>query len=137
MGSNFLMVLDTKEQSSKGTKMKNYRNLIVWQKSMAFVNDIYKVTKDFPDDEKFGIISQIRRSAVSIPTNISEGYGRNSTNDYIRFLQISMGSLFETQTLLEISFNNEFLNELNFGEIFSKSREIERMLSSLIRSIKS
>lgn len=117
--------------------MKNYRNLIVWQKSMVFVNEIYKITGVFPDNEKFGIVSQIRRSAVSVPTNISEGYGRNSTNDYVRFLQISMGSLFETQTLLDISFNNGFLDKNKYELLFNYSREIERMLSSLIRKVKS
>jgi len=78
--------------------MKTYRELIVWQKYMILVTEIYKVSKLFPSEENFGLTSQIRRSAVSIPSNISEGYGRNSLNDYIRFLNISVGSLYELQT---------------------------------------
>ena len=87
--------------------MKTFRELIVWQKSMSFVTEIYKISKQFPKDENFGLTSQIRRSAVSIPSNISEGYGREGLNDYLRFLNISMASLFELQTQLEISYNLE------------------------------
>ncbi len=76
-------------------KIKTYRELIVWEKSMSLVNQIYKVSKQFPNDENFGLTSQLRRSAVSVPSNIAEGYGRNSLNDYIRFLNISVGSLYE------------------------------------------
>ena len=69
--------------------MRTYRELIVWQKSMKLVTAIYQVSKNFPQEEKFGLTSQICRSAISIPSNIAEGYGRNSLNDYIRFLNIS------------------------------------------------
>jgi four helix bundle protein len=81
--------------------MKSYRDLIVWQKSMSLVTEVYKLTRQLPDEERFGLISQIKRSSVSIPSNIAEGYGRNYRNDYIRFLQISRGSLYECQTQLE------------------------------------
>ena len=83
---------------------------------MAFVTKIYKATKDFPKEELFGLTSQIKRAAISIPSNIAEGYGRKSKNDYIRFLQIAMGSIFEIQTQLEISKNLEFLSANNFSE---------------------
>ena len=116
--------------------MKTYRDLLVWQKSMAFVTNIYQVIKIFPKEEVYGLTSQIRRCAISIPSNISEGYGRNSTNDYIRFLQISMGSIFEIQTQLEIAKNLGYLNQTKFLEIYDMSREIERMLSSLINKLK-
>ncbi len=86
MGLNFLYGFRHKGAKFKGTKMKNYRNLIVWQKSMAFVNDIYKVTKDFPDDEKFGIISQIRRSCrFYIRLIFPKVMVEIPTNDYINF----------------------------------------------------
>ncbi len=103
---------------------------------MAFVTNIYQVIKIFPKEEVYGLTSQIRRCAISIPSNISEGYGRNSTNDYIRFLQISMGSIFEIQTQLEIAKNLGYLNQTKFLEIYDMSREIERMLSSLINKLK-
>jgi four helix bundle protein len=117
--------------------MKTFRELIVWQKSMNFVTEVYKASKQFPKDENFGLISQIRRSAVSIPSNISEGYGREGLNDYLRFLNIAMASLFELQTQIEIAFNLEYINKEIFGSLYELSREIERMLSSFIRSLKS
>lgn len=116
--------------------MKTFRELIVWQKSMDFVTEIYKVSKLFPKDENYGLTSQIRRSAVSIPSNISEGYGREGLNDYLRFLNISMASLFELQTQLEISYNLEYINKDKFDNLYELSREIERMLSSFIRTLK-
>jgi len=117
--------------------MKTFRELIVWQKSMDFVTEIYKASKQFPKDENYGLTSQIRRSAVSIPSNISEGYGREGLNDYLRFLNIAMASLFELQTQLEIAFNLEYILKEKFDNLYELSREIERMLSSFIRSLKS
>src|SRR3989304_1621818 len=75
-------------------KMRNYRDLVVWQKSMVLVTKVYSITRLLPKEELYGLVSQIRRSAVSIPSNIAEGYGRYSTNDYIRFLQIAIGFLY-------------------------------------------
>ncbi len=115
--------------------MKNYRDLIVWQKSIQFVTEIYKSTRKFPKEEQYGLTSQINRAAISIPSNIAEGYGRRSTNDYIRFLQISMGSVYEIQTQLEISKNIEILSADEYLQIHENSREIERMLSSMINKI--
>ena len=115
--------------------MKNYRDLIVWQKAMRLVTEIYRCTKAFPQDERYGLISQLRRSSVSLPSNMAEGYGLNSTQDYVRFLRVANGSLFELQTQLEIARNLGFLSEEDFSELFELSREIERMLSSLIRKI--
>ena len=117
--------------------MKTFRDLLVWQKSMSFVTEIYKVSKSFPKEETFGLTSQLRRSAVSIPSNISEGYGREGVKDYLRFLNIAIASLFELQTQVEIAFNLEYLNKDKFDDLYELSREIERMLSSFIRSIKS
>lgn len=116
--------------------MKTYRDLIVWQKSMTLVLKIYKESKDFPKEEVYGLTSQIRRSAVSIPSNIAEGYGRNSTNHYVRFLKIASGSLYEFQTQLEICFRLKYLNNQVFNEMNELSIEIEKMLTSLIRKVK-
>lgn len=116
--------------------MKTFRDLLVWQKSMTFVTEIYKVSKPFPKEETFGLTSQIRRSAISIPSNISEGYGREGVKEYLRFLNVAMASLFELQTQLEIAFNLEYIHKKRFDDLYELSREIERMLSSFIRSIK-
>lgn len=117
--------------------MKTFRELLVWQKSMNFVTEIYKASKSFPQEENFGLTSQIRRSSISIPSNISEGYGREGLNDYLRFLNIAMSSLFELQTQIEIAYNLEYIKKDEFEKLYEMSREIERMLSSFIRSLKS
>ncbi|NEW82618.1 MAG: four helix bundle protein [Mariniphaga sp.] len=115
--------------------MKTYRDLIVWQKSMLIVLLVFKETLCFPKEEVYGLTAQIRISAVSIPSNIAEGYGRNSTGDYIRFLQIASGSLYEFQTQLEICLQLGLKKE-KFEEIKSLSIEIEKMLSSLLSKVK-
>ncbi len=83
--------------------MQNYKNLIVWQKADSLAFEIYKTTKDFPKSEIFGITSQIRRSALSVAVNIVEGYGRKSKAEFSRFIDIAVGSLAETEYLLEFS----------------------------------
>jgi len=104
---------------------------------MNFVTEIYKVSNSFPKEETFGLTSQLRRSAVSIPSNISEGYGREGVKDYLRFLNIALASLFELQTQVEIAFNLGYINKGKFENLYELSREIERMFSSFIRTIKS
>jgi four helix bundle protein len=116
-------------------KVKTYRDLIVWQKAMQLVTKIYLITKSLPKEEIYTLNSQIRKSCISIPSNIAEGYGRNSTNDYVRFLQISIGSLYELQTQLEICLNLKYFSKQMFDDIYEQSREIERMLSSLVRKL--
>ncbi|MGD9972100.1 MAG: four helix bundle protein [Desulfatirhabdiaceae bacterium] len=112
--------------------MKTYRDLVVWQKSMALVTEIYKISKEFPKDEVYGLTSQMRRCAISIPSNMAEGYGRYYTNDYLHFLRIATGSLYELQTQMEIAFNLDYLSRNEFDRLNEFSREIERMLGSLI-----
>lgn len=116
--------------------IKSYRDLIVWQKAMILVSKVYEETKKFPSNEIYGITNQMRRCAVSIPSNIAEGYGRNSTNDYKRFLQIASGSLYELQTQLEISFQLKYIDEISFNETINLCVEIDKMLYSLIQKIK-
>ena len=82
---------------------------------MALVNEVYKISQSFPSSEMYGLTSQIRRAAVSIPSNIAEGYGRKSTGDYKRFLQIATGSLFELQTQIEIVFNLDYTTQENLN----------------------
>jgi four helix bundle protein len=116
--------------------MSTFRNLLVWQKSIDLVTKMYSSTQKFPKEELFGLTSQIRRSAVSIPSNIAEGYGRDSNKEYLRFLNVSIGSLFELQTQIEIAKNIMYLNEKDFNDLYENSREIERMLVSFIKKIK-
>jgi len=119
----------------KTKQIKTYRDLLVWQKSMVLVTEIYRLSKSFPKDEAYGLSSQMRRCAVSIPSNIAEGYGRKSTSDCIRFLYIAAGSLYELQTQIEIALNLQYLKRIDFNRLYELSREIERMLSSLTRKL--
>jgi len=115
--------------------MSTFRDLKIWQKSMDLVTNIYQKTEEFPDSEKYGLVSQIRRSAVSIPSNIAEGYGRNSNGEFQRYLNISMGSLFELQTQIEIAQNLDYFENDSGAKMYNMSREIERMMSSFMRSL--
>ena len=113
--------------------MKTHKDLDVWKKSIQFVKKIYKITSKFPDTEKYGLTNQMRRCAVSIPSNIAEGAGRNSKKEFKQYLYISLGSISELETQLIIStelnyqMDNSLLDELN---------EIRKMLFGLIKSIK-
>jgi four helix bundle protein len=115
----------------KGEGRRNsYRDLIVWQKSMQLVKEVYIETKNFPKEEMYGLVSQIRRCAISIPSNIAEGRGRNSDKEFIRFLQISLGSVYELQTQLELSLQLNYTN--NIDDLLDLSIEIEKMINTLI-----
>lgn len=116
--------------------MKTFRYLLIWQKSMNLVTEIYQLTNSFPKEEIYGLSSQIRRSSISIPSNIAEGYGRNGNTELLRFLSISISSLFEMQTQLEISFNLKYITEYQFSKTNEESRELERMLSAFIKKLK-
>ncbi len=113
----------------------SYKGLIVWQKSIALVKSIYVLTARFPNEEKFGIISQMRRSAVSIPSNIAEGQARRTTGDYIRFVSMAEGSLAELDTQLIISIDLGFCNNQEAEACFSLMSEIRKMLNALRRSL--
>ena len=115
--------------------LKNFKELKVWQKAYQLCLDIYHISKDFPNEEKFGLTSQIRRAAVSIPSNISEGYGRRTTQDYIRSLYIAYGSNceLETQTLLYGDLACITVEKQN--SLLEKISEVERMLKALIKSL--
>lgn len=117
------------------SEIKTYRDLIIWQKSMSLVTEIYSITNNFPASELYALTNQLRRCAVSIPSNIGEGYGRNSTGDYKRFLQISVGSLFELQTQIEIAYNLKYIQDSIFKDLLAKTSELEIMIFTLIRKI--
>jgi four helix bundle protein len=116
--------------------MKTYRELIVWNKAIELVLHVYKTTKSFPREELYALADQMKRSSVSIPSNIAEGFGRHSDNDFIRFLNISRGSLFELQTQLEISFRLDFIKSEDYEIAVQLAVEIDKMLNALISKIK-
>ena len=115
--------------------MKTFKDLIVWQKGMAVLDLIYKETQKYPREELFSLTTQTRRCAVSIPCNIAEGYGRRSSKDYVRFLNISMGSLYELMTLLEVAHTLNFIEKTSFSQILNLTTEVGKMLNSLINKI--
>lgn len=107
----------------------------MWQRSIDFVTEIYRTTEAFPKDEIYGLISQIRRAAVSIPSNIAEGNSRRSKPDYLQFLKIARGSCAEIETQLIISKNLGFLNEDDYLKLNQQIIEISKMLNGLINSL--
>ena len=115
--------------------LKNYKELKVWQKSYALCLEIYGITAKFPHEEKYGFTSQIRRSAVSIPSNIAEGYGRKTTLDYIRMRYISYGSVCELETRILLAGDLDFIEKDERGILKESIAEIERMLKALIQSL--
>ena len=108
--------------------MHNFKNLKIWQKSRVLVKEVYLVTRDFPIEEKFGLASQIRRSAYSIPSNIAEGSGRNSNKDFSRFLEIALGSAFELETQLILAYDIDYLTEKELTDIQKILQEIQKMI---------
>lgn len=115
--------------------LKNYKELKVWKKSYSLCLMIYRITRNYPKEEIYGLVSQLRRIAVSIPSNIAEGYGRKTTADYIRFLYISYGSLCELETQILLSGDLEYISKDFFNNICDDIAEVERMLKSLINSL--
>ena len=111
-------------------RRNSYRDLIIWQKSMLLCKEVYLLTKNFPKEEAYGLTSQIRRSAISIPSNIAEGKGRNGNREFVRFLQIALDSVYELQTQLELS--SELSLTQDIDDTLSLSIEIEKMINSLI-----
>lgn len=116
-------------------KINTYKDLIVWQKSIELVSDVYSVTKTFPAEEKFGIVSQLNRAAVSIPSNIAEGWGRESSKNYLQFLRISRGSIMELETLIIISKNLGFIEKQKQELISNRIEEVGKILQGLIKGI--
>ena len=114
--------------------ISSHKDLKVWQESMDLVEDIYKITTDFPKEEIYGLRSQIRRAAVSIPSNIAEGAGRKGSPEFCRFLYISLGSLSEVDTQLEIAIRLNFIEPQ--PEIVNRIHFIKNMVSKLIISLK-
>ena len=116
--------------------MKNFKELNVWLKAHQLVLAVYQVTKSFPSDELFGLTSQMRRAAASIPANIAEGCGRSSDAEFARFLYISFGSASELEYHILLAHDLGMLNEIDCGKLTGNVIEIKKMLSSLIKKVK-
>lgn len=118
-------------------EISSFRDLVVWQKTFSLGLAIYELSKQFPDHERFGLTSQLRRGAVAVASNIAEGYGRESTQDYLRFLRIARGALFEIDTQLLFAVRLGYMEERQYSEVFERIRECGRILAGLIRSLES
>jgi len=117
-------------------EIKSHRDLIVWQKSMDLVTAVYKLTDDFPKSELYGLTSQIRRCAASIPANIAEGQGRRLAGEFLQFLGNARGSLLELDTHLEISVRLGMLNRELHSTLMEQLIEVRKLLNGLMRSIR-
>lgn len=111
---------------------KNYTDLEVWQECRKLANHIYELTKFFPKEEQFGLTNQIRRAAVSVPSNIAEGCGRQTSKDTINFLHISRGSLYELETQCFIALDQQFISKEQSDAIFSAIQSCQRLLNGFI-----
>jgi four helix bundle protein len=116
--------------------IQSYQDLALWKRAMQLVTQVYHLTRHFPREEMHGLTSQMRRAAVSIPTNIAEGWGRGSKKEYIQFLRIARGSLLELETLLTIARNLHYLSQEDMQATLAQVEEISRMLSGLIASLR-
>jgi four helix bundle protein len=112
-------------------EVKSYKDLVLWQKGMDMTESVYRVSGELPVDERFGLISQLRRAAVSVPSNIAEGHQRSSTKDFLRFLSIASGSLAEVETLVELAFRLHSIHTTSVAEVAGQADEMGRMLRSL------
>ena len=116
-------------------KLKNYQELIVWQRSMDLVEEVYKASRDFPREEVYALSSQVRRAAVSIPSNIAEGQGRRTTSDFLRHLSISYGSLREVETQIMIARRLKYIVQSRTDEVMNLAGEVGRLLNGLMNSL--
>ncbi|HEX4029792.1 MAG TPA: four helix bundle protein [Terracidiphilus sp.] len=116
--------------------VQSFRDLVVWQRSMELAVAVYRVSKELPREEMYGLSSQMRRSAVSVPCNIAEGQGRNNTGEFRQFLGIARGSNSELQTQIEIARRLQFADAQLLDEAESLSHEVGKMLFSMLESLK-
>lgn len=116
-------------------KINDYKDLVVWQKSMDLAETIYQFTMTFPKDEQWSLIGQLRRAVISIPSNIAEGYGRHSTGDYKHFLCISRGSLYELETQIILCQRLGYLTEMIATRVKNEIQQIGKMLTALISKL--
>jgi four helix bundle protein len=118
---------------NQGTQ--NYKDLLVWQKGIVLAKDIYRLTQNFPAEEKFGLVAQMRRAAVSIPSNLAEGQARHTSGEFVQFISHAEGSAAELDTQLILSIELAFCKKANAIPIYELIEEIRRMLNALRRAI--
>jgi four helix bundle protein len=116
--------------------LQHYRQLVVWQKAMELVKAIYEVTERFPKHEVYGLTSQIRRAAVSVPSNIAEGQGRDSTKEFLHHLSMAYGSLMEVETQLLIAESLTYIDQADSAKILERTAETGRLINGLVRSLR-
>lgn len=134
-GTSVLLWRRAKSRSIGAMKTRHFRDLLVWQHAMKLARCVYEVVRDFPKEEIFGLSSQIRRAAVSIPSNIAEGHGRTTRKGFAVFLAQARGSLNELETQLELAENLGYLTKSNLQQLLTESAEVGRMLNGLLRTL--
>jgi four helix bundle protein len=117
------------------TRADGFKDLLVWQKAMLLAKSIYQITRQFPPDEKFGLIAQMRRAAVSVPSNIAEGQARHTTGEFVQSISHAEGSLAELYTQLRLGVDSGFSSDSETEVIFAEIDEIRKMLNGLRRSL--
>jgi four helix bundle protein len=116
--------------------IKSYKDLLIWKKGMELSVMVYSLTSEFSSDERFGLIPQLRRASISIPSNIAEGYGRGSTKSYIQFIKISRGSLYELETQMLLAFQLGFIsNVIQYNSVLENITELSKMISSFLKKL--
>ncbi|QBX38802.1 four helix bundle protein [Brevundimonas sp. S30B] len=116
-------------------EVRHYRDLLVWQKAITWVERVYAITREWPPEEKYGLTSQVRRSAISVPSNVAEGCARRSSGDFVRFLSIARGSLAEAETQLIIAERLGYVEQAELASLLENADEISRMLAGLINKL--
>jgi four helix bundle protein len=114
---------------------RSYKDLVVWQKGIALAKLVYQLTKNFPSEERFGLVAQMRRAAVSIPSNVAEGQARHTTGEFIQFISLAEGSVAELDTQLILSIELKFCSSAAADAAFALISEIRRMLNALRREL--
>ena len=120
----------------RSAPIKGYRDLIVWQRAMDLVVAVYRFTSTFPREETYALAQQVKRAAVSIPSNIAEGHGRDHLGDYLRHLSVANGSLMELETQVQIAKRLSYVSVDDEEGLLGRTREVGRMLAALVRALK-
>jgi four helix bundle protein len=116
--------------------IRNHRDLVVWQRAMDLVAEVYRLTDRFPREERYGLAQQVKRAVVSIPSNIAEGHGRDHLGDYLRHLSVANGSLMELETHFSIAVRLGYLEQTDVRKLFEGTAQVGQLLAGLVRALK-